>query len=54
MGAHLDVVEQRVRRLYVRPRALFAGAVVAALIDGTVVEFPAAAKPGLGHHLDRR
>jgi hypothetical protein len=43
MAAHLGVVERRVRRLYVRPRALFAEAVVAALIDGTVVEFPAAA-----------
>jgi hypothetical protein len=43
MAAHLDVVERRVRRLYVRPRALFAEAVVAALIDGEVVEFPAAA-----------
>ena len=43
MAAHLDGVERRVRRLYVRPRALFAEAVVAALIDGTVVEFPAAA-----------
>ena len=43
MAAHLDGVERRVRRLYVRPRALFAEAVVAALIDGAVVEFPAAA-----------
>jgi hypothetical protein len=43
MAAHLDLVERRVRRSYVRPRALFAEAVVAALIDGTVVEFPAAA-----------
>ena len=43
MAAHLDVVERRVRRLYVRPRALFAEAVVAALIDGAVSEFPAAA-----------
>jgi hypothetical protein len=43
MAAHLDVVERRVRGLYVRPRALFAEAVVAALIDATVVEFPAAA-----------
>jgi hypothetical protein len=43
MAAHLDVVERRVRRLYVRPRALFAEAVVAALVDGEVVEFPAAA-----------
>jgi hypothetical protein len=43
MAAHLDVLERRIRRLYVRPRALFAEAVVAALIDGTVVEFPAAA-----------
>ena len=29
--------------LYVRPRALFAEAIVAALVEGTVVEFPAAA-----------
>src|SRR5262245_61460726 len=43
MAAHLDVIERRVRRLFVRPRALFAEAVVAALVDGTVVEFPAAA-----------
>lgn len=43
LTAHLEVVERRVRRLYVRPRALFAEAVVAALIDGAVVEFPAAA-----------
>jgi hypothetical protein len=42
MAAHLDMVERRVRR-YVRSRALFAEAVVAALIDGAVVEFPAAA-----------
>jgi hypothetical protein len=43
MAAHLDGVERRVRGLYVRPRALFAEAVVAVLIDGTVVEFPNAA-----------
>ena len=43
MRAHLEVTEERVRRLYVRPRALFAEAIVAALVDGTVVEFPAAA-----------
>jgi hypothetical protein len=42
MRAHLEVTEERVRRLYVRPRALFAEAIVAALVDGTVVEFPAA------------
>jgi len=43
MAAHLDMVERRVRGLYVRSRALFAEAVVAALIDGTVSEFPNAA-----------
>ena len=43
MAAHLDLVERRIRGLYGRPRALFAEAVVATLIDGTVVEFPAAA-----------
>ena len=43
MRAHLEMTEERVRRLYVRPRALFAEAVVAALVDGTVVEFPASA-----------
>jgi hypothetical protein len=43
MHAHLEVTEQRIRRLYVRPRALFAEAIVAALVDGTLVEFPAAA-----------
>jgi hypothetical protein len=43
MAAHLDIVERRVRSLYVRSRALFAEAVVAALIDGAVVEFPNAA-----------
>jgi hypothetical protein len=43
MHAHLEVIEERVRRLYVRPRALFAEAIVAALVDGTLVEFPAAA-----------
>jgi hypothetical protein len=40
---HLRVTEDRIHRMYVRPRALFAEAVVAALVDGTVVEFPAAA-----------
>jgi hypothetical protein len=43
MSAHVEMVERRVRGLYVRPRALFAEAVVAALTDGSVVEFPAAA-----------
>jgi hypothetical protein len=43
MRAHLDVTEERIHRLYVRPRALFAEAIVAALVDGTLVEFPAAA-----------
>lgn len=43
MRTHLEMTEERVRRLYVRPRALFAEAVVAALVDGTVVEFPASA-----------
>jgi hypothetical protein len=43
MRAHLEVTEERIHRLYVRPRALFAEAIVAALVDGTVVEFPAAA-----------
>jgi hypothetical protein len=43
MHAHLKVTEERIRRLYVRPRALFAEAIVAALVDGTLVEFPAAA-----------
>lgn len=43
MHAHLEVTEERIRRLYVRPRALFAEAIVAALVDGTLVEFPAAA-----------
>jgi hypothetical protein len=42
MRAHLEVTERRIRRLYVRPRALFAEAIVAALVDGGVVEFPAA------------
>jgi hypothetical protein len=43
MSAHVGMVERRVRGLYVRPRALFAEAVVAALTDGLVIEFPAAA-----------
>jgi hypothetical protein len=43
MDAHLEVTEERIRRMYVRPRALFAEAIVAALVDGTLVEFPAAA-----------
>jgi hypothetical protein len=43
MREHLEMIEVRVRRLYVRPRALFAEAVVAALVDGTIVEFPNAA-----------
>jgi hypothetical protein len=43
MRAHLEVTERRIRRLYVRPRALFAEAIVAARVDGGVVEFPAAA-----------
>jgi hypothetical protein len=43
MRAHLEMTEQRVHNLYVRPRALFAEAIVAALVDGAVVEFPAAA-----------
>ena len=43
MKAYVDVAKRRVRGLYVRPRALFAEAVVAALVGGEVVEFPAAA-----------
>lgn len=43
MKAYVDMAMRRVRRLYVRPRALFAEAVVAALVGGEVVEFPAAA-----------
>jgi hypothetical protein len=43
MRAHLEMTKARVHGLYVRPRALFAEAVVAALVEGTVVEFPAAA-----------
>ena len=43
MHAYLKVTEERIQRLYVRPRALFAEAIVAALVDGTIVEFPAAA-----------
>jgi hypothetical protein len=43
MKAHLGMTKRRVRGLYVRPRALFAEAVVAALVGGDVVEFPAAA-----------
>lgn len=43
MKAHLGMMKRRVRGLYVRPRALFAEAVVAALVGGEVVEFPAAA-----------
>jgi hypothetical protein len=42
MKAHLQMTELRVQGLCVRPRALFAGAVVAALVGGEVVEFPAA------------
>jgi hypothetical protein len=42
MLAHLAVTEERIRRLYVRPRAVFAEGIVAALVDGTLVEFPAA------------
>lgn len=43
MKSHVELTKRRVRRLYVRPRALFAEAVVAALAGGEVVEFPAAA-----------
>lgn len=43
MKAHVELTKRRVRRLYVRARALFAEAVVAALAGGEVVEFPAAA-----------
>jgi hypothetical protein len=43
MKAHVEMTKRRVRGLYVRPRALFAEAVVAALVGGEVVEFPAAA-----------
>jgi hypothetical protein len=43
MKAYVDVAKRRVRGLYVRPRALFAEAVVAALVGGEAVEFPAAA-----------
>jgi hypothetical protein len=43
MKTHVELTKRRVRGLYVRPRALFAEAVVAALVGGDVVEFPAAA-----------
>src|SRR4051794_2989547 len=43
MQTHLEMTRRRIEKLYVRPRALFAESVVAALVDGTVVEFPAAA-----------
>jgi hypothetical protein len=43
MRAHLSMTEERIHRLYVRPRALFAEAIVATLVEGTVVEFPGAA-----------
>jgi hypothetical protein len=43
MREYLEMIEVRVRGLYGRSRALFAEAVVAALVDGTVVEFPNAA-----------
>src|SRR5581483_9899772 len=43
MLKHLDVTKRRVLGSYVRQRALFAEAVVAALVDGELVEFPAAA-----------
>jgi hypothetical protein len=40
---YLELIEQRVRNLYVLPRGLFAESIVAAAIDGTVVEFPSQA-----------
>jgi hypothetical protein len=43
MATHLELVRRRVRGLYARPRALFAEAVVAALVRGELVEFPNAA-----------
>jgi hypothetical protein len=43
MREHVEMIEVRVRGLYVRSRALFAEAVVATLVDGTMVEFPNAA-----------
>jgi hypothetical protein len=43
MRTHVEMTKRRVRGLYVRSRALFAEAVVAALVGGEVVEFPAAA-----------
>jgi hypothetical protein len=43
LATHLELARRRVRGLYVRPRALFAEAVVAMLVGGEIVEFPAAA-----------
>jgi hypothetical protein len=43
MREYLEMMEVRVRGLYGRSRAMFAEAVVAALVDGTIVEFPNAA-----------
>jgi len=40
---HLALTETRIRRPYPRPRAVFAEPIVAALINGTVAEFPAQA-----------
>jgi hypothetical protein len=43
MKTHVEMTKRRARGLYVRSRALFAEAVVAALVGGDVVEFSAAA-----------
>jgi hypothetical protein len=40
MREHVEMIEVRVRGLYVRSRALFAEAVVAALVDGTSSSSP--------------
>jgi hypothetical protein len=40
MHMQLATNETRIKRLYVRPRALFAESVVAVLVEGTVVESP--------------
>jgi hypothetical protein len=37
---HIRMIERRVRKLYVRPRAVFAEEVVAVWVDGKVMEFP--------------
>ena len=40
MHMQLAMSETRIRRLYVRPRALFAESIVAVLVNGTVAESP--------------